>query len=162
MNGNSECVQNTRRDIPPDFHIFQLNGGGPHRQNGQWEDIIEETTAKDSARAWFVRLGSWRYWRRSTIDSVEVMARTWLASSKELCSRVETRSFLLAVISTYPHATPLNLAAISKIWTTWVHTVLMWPFFWKNRLKKDEINSKNMAHAGAKKQKAKKKSKIYT
>ena len=56
------------------------------------------------------RLIGWKSWHGHV-----VVLRTWLASSEGFCSRVETRSFLLAVISTYPHATPLNLAAISKI-----------------------------------------------
>jgi len=56
MNGYDECVQNTQRGHPARIPQLPANGGGPYRQNGQWEDIIEETTAKDSAREWFVRL----------------------------------------------------------------------------------------------------------
>jgi hypothetical protein len=66
MKGQDECVQNTQRGHSANIPHPPENGGDPYRQNRQWEDIIEEATAKDSAREGFVRLGGWRYWWRCT------------------------------------------------------------------------------------------------
>jgi hypothetical protein len=64
MNGYGECVPNIRRGHSSSTPHLPANGGCPYKQNGQWEDIIKETAAKDSAREWFVCLGRWRYCRK--------------------------------------------------------------------------------------------------
>jgi hypothetical protein len=66
VNGYDERVQNTQRGHSANIPHLPKNGGGPYGQGRQWEDVIEETTTKDSAREWLVRLGCWRYWWRCT------------------------------------------------------------------------------------------------
>jgi hypothetical protein len=42
--------------------------GPEHKDKWTMRGYHRETTTKDSGREWFVRLGSRRYWRRSTTD----------------------------------------------------------------------------------------------
>ena len=79
MNGHDECVQYTRRGHSDRIPHLPANCGGLNRQNGQWEDFIEEATAKDNACEWFRFVGleagytggaalheliGWKLWRR--------------------------------------------------------------------------------------------------